>query len=74
MKLLISKSSIFLFFEPVGTLSNLLMSSLSTSTFKPMKSILADKLDASLPVASFNFLYFDIVINITIWFWIITHL
>ena len=38
----------------VGTLTNLLISSLSTSAFKAIKSFLATKSDVSTPVACFN--------------------
>ena len=48
-----SKSSTFDFklFQLVGTSKNLLMSSLSTSAFKAIKSFLAAKSDVSTPVA-----------------------
>ena len=51
-----SESSTFVFklFKLVGTLTSLLMCSLSTSAFKAMKSFLAAKLDVSMPVASSN--------------------
>ena len=49
--LAISKSSVFKLFKLVGTLTNLLMSYLSTSTFKAIKSFLAAKSDVSTPVA-----------------------
>ena len=51
-----SKSSTFVFklFELVGTLTNLLMSSLSTSAFNAIKSFLAAKSDVSIPVAWSN--------------------
>ena len=47
------KSFTFLFklFKLVGTLINLLISSLSTSAFKAIKSFLASKSDVSTPVA-----------------------
>ena len=39
----------------VGTLTNLLMPSLSTSAFEVTKSLLAAKLDVSTPVAYSNY-------------------
>ena len=51
-----SKSStfIFKFIKSVRTLAGFLMSSLSTSAFKAIKSLLTAKLDVSTPVTSFN--------------------
>ena len=48
-----SKSSTFLFelLKLLGTLVSLLMSILSTLTFKPVKSFLAAKSDVPMPVA-----------------------
>ena len=52
-----SKLSAFAFklSKEVGALTNLLMSSLSTSTFKAVKSFLAAKSDAPAPIACSNF-------------------
>ena len=51
-----SKSSTFIFklFALVGTLTSLLMSSLSTPSFKAMKSFWKDKSDISMPTACFS--------------------
>ena len=48
-----SKSSTFVFklFKLVGALASLLMSGLSTSPFKALKSFLAAKSDVSMPAA-----------------------
>ena len=52
-----SKSSTFLFilFKLVGTLTNSLISRLSTSVFKTTKSFLAAKSDVSTPISSSNY-------------------
>ena len=54
-----SKSSLFVFklFKLVGILTNLLMSSLSTSDFKAIKSLLAAKLDVSTLIVSLSFFW-----------------
>ena len=51
-----SKSSTFIFklFKQIGTLVSLLMSSLSASDFKAIKSFLVAKSDVSMPVAWSN--------------------
>ena len=51
-----SKSSTFIVktLKLVGTLTNLLMSSLLTPAFKAKKKLLAAKLDVSTPVACFD--------------------
>ena len=51
-----SKSFTFIFklFTPVGKLASLLMSNLSTTAFKAIKSFLAAKSDVSMPVVCFN--------------------
>ena len=51
-----SKSSTFGFnlFRPLGTLTNLLMSSLSTSAFKAIKSFLAPKSDVLTPPVAYS--------------------
>ena len=41
----------------MGTLTNLLMSSLWTTAFKAIKSIFAAKLDVSTPIVLFNFFF-----------------
>ena len=53
----ISKSCPFAFklFKPVAKLTNLLMSSYSTSAFKAAKPLLVDKVDVSIPVACSNY-------------------
>ena len=49
-----SSTSVFKLFKLVGTLTNLLMSSLSTSAFEVTKSFLAAKSDVSTPAACSN--------------------
>ena len=45
---------VFKLFKLVVTLTNLLMSSLSNSAFKAIKSFLATKLDVATPTVCFN--------------------
>ena len=51
------------------------MPSLPTSAFKPIKSLLAAKLDVTTPITSFHLfsIYFDFISNITVRSRIITH-
>ena len=49
-----SSSFVFKFFKPVETLTNLLISILSTLAIKAMKSLWAAKLDVSTPAASYR--------------------
>ena len=45
------------YMEALVSLYSLLMSTLSTSTFKAIKSLLAAKLDVSVPVACSNYFF-----------------
>ena len=67
--------------QPLGTITSLLIPSLSTSDFKGIKSLSAARLDVSTDLSSINFFssliqqvkyFFGLIFKMTIWFWIKT--